>query len=106
MHIDTWNTVVAVATTPTLLVWGLAVNSTAVSLATASYIRTPLGAQTMIVATPAGGMADKSISVDFSGAPIVCESGRFAAITLRMPVGTATATEVIQGKVTVVGYYE
>jgi hypothetical protein len=34
------------------------------------------------------------------------ESGRFRQVILQMPVGTATATEVFRGTVTVDGYFE
>ena len=106
IDIDAWNTGAAVATTPTLLVWGLAVNSTAVSLATASYIRTPLGSQSFAVGAAIGATADRRITADFGNSPIVCESSRFCAVILRMPIGTATASQVVQGLVTIKGFYE
>lgn len=105
VDINAWNTGAAVATTPTLLVWGLQVNSTAVSLATASYIRQALGAMSFPIGAVIGATADRTISVDFGDSPVVCESGRFCAVTLRMPVGTATASQVVQGTVTVKGFY-
>lgn len=103
IQIDTWNTGAASATTPTLLTWALGVGSTAVSLATATVTRVPIGTQTIPVGT-APGTAVAPVSRQFT-TPIVCDSGRFAHIILRMPVGTATASQVIAGFVSVEGYW-
>lgn len=104
IDIETWNTGAAVATTPTLLTWGIASNLTAVSLATANHERLGLGAQTLAVATPIGGQADRRISKSFR-TPIVCGPGRYVDIILRMPVGTATASQVIAGMVNIEGFW-
>ena len=106
IDIDAWNTGAVVATTPSLLVWGLAINGNPISLASANYIRLPLGAQSFPIGAVIGAMADRTIQADFSDSPIVCESSRFCSLILRMPVGTATASQVIQGLVTIKGYYE
>jgi hypothetical protein len=103
VSIDTWNTVVASATTPTLLSWALGVGSTAVSLATATVTRVPLGTQTIPVGT-APGVSITPIYKMFT-TPVVCDSGRFVHIILRIPVGTATATQVIAGTVGIEGYW-
>jgi hypothetical protein len=105
IDIDTWNTGTAVATTPHLLVWGCGADQAAVTLAGAANVRTPLGAQSFAVAAPAGATAAR-ISADFSQAPLVTNAGRFFTIILRMPVATATATQVLQGMVNVKGYFE
>jgi hypothetical protein len=105
IDIETWNTGAAVATTPTLLVWGCGYNQSAVSLATAGIYRKPLGAQSFAVAAAIGAKAER-ISADFSHAPLVTNAGRFFTIVLRMPVATATASQVIQGMVTIKGHYE
>ena len=105
IDIDTWNTGAAVATTPHLLVWGAGVDQSAVSLATAGITRIPLGAQVLPVGAAVGALANR-VSVDFSHGPLVTNAGRFFTIILRMPVATATASQVVQGLVTLRGYFE
>lgn len=102
--IDTWNTGAAAATTPTLLTWSIG-HATAVSLATTNAVRIGLGAQQIPVGTAIGGMADRSIDRKFD-TPLHVASGRFLQIILRMPVGTATASQVIAGMVNVYGYFD
>jgi len=104
IDIEAYNTGAAVATTPHLLVWGAGVGSTAVSLATATVCRIPLGVQSFPVAAAIGASAQR-ISKIFT-TPLVVPSGRFFHIILRIPVGTATASQVIAGMVTVDGYFE
>lgn len=103
IEIEAWNTVVAVATTPTLLVWGLATQLTAVSLATAAHLRYALGTQSFPIGAVPGANAQR-ITKTFQ-TPVFCASGRFIDIILRMPVATATATEVFQGHVSIGGKY-
>ncbi|MEO5859163.1 MAG: hypothetical protein ABIR33_09470 [Pyrinomonadaceae bacterium] len=103
IDIETWNTGAAVATTPHLLVWGIATQLTAVSLATAAHARIPVGVQSLPVAAAIGAAAQR-ISKQFQ-TPILCSSGRFFDVILRMPVATNTASQVIQGLVTVEGYF-
>lgn len=104
------NTVVAVGTTPTLFEWGLGVNSSAVSLATVDGAgtwaprRTALGMQSLPVGA-AVGQAATDLYRQFDP-PQVVDSGRFLHVILRMPVATATATEIFRGTVTVTGYFE
>lgn len=100
--IDTWNLGAVVATTPTLLTWAVGVGSTAVSLATATVTRFPLGAQSFAVGSAIGsisGRIDKKFTT-----PLVCEPGRFLHVILKVPVGTATASQVIAGMVGIEGY--
>lgn len=104
IDIEAYNTVVAVATTPTLLVWGVGVGSTAVSLATATVNRIPLGTQSFPIGAVAGANTQR-ISKQFT-TPLIVPSGRFFHIILRMPVATATATQVVAGLVNVEGYFE
>jgi hypothetical protein len=112
IDIDTFNMGAAGAVTPTLMNWYLGVGSTAASLATAdsATTRAPhkkfLGAQSIAVGTVVGGRADRAIFADFSKAPVVCEAGSFVHVIVRIPVATATATEVIRGSVAVKGYWE
>jgi hypothetical protein len=104
IDIETWNTGAAVATTPTLLVWALGVGSSAVSLATANVSRVAIGAQSLPIGAVPGAKAER-ISKNFD-TPLVCPSGRFFHVILRMPVGTATASQIIQGMVNLEGYFE
>jgi len=113
VKIDTFNTVAAVATTPTVLQWAIGVGGTAISLLTADSVTTGtraarrlgLGIQAMPVGTAAGGMADKTIDVKFTS-PLMVEAGSYCHIILKMPISTATATEIIRGLVVVNGYFE
>jgi hypothetical protein len=103
VDIDTWNTGAAVATTPTLLTWSLGFGSTAISLVT-TLIRVPLGAQSMPVGAAIGQTAGRIVKQFRS--PVFVPSGRFLHLILRMPVATATASQVIAGMVNFEGYYE
>lgn len=108
--IDTINTGAAVATTGTVLEWALGVGSTAVSLATteAAAARAPrrlgLGIQSFAVGAAIGAAANR-IDVNLD-APVVVEPGAFLHVILKMPVGTATASQVIRGLVGVNAYWE
>lgn len=104
---ETWNEVVAVATTPTVFQWAIAVGSTAVSLATADAVgtsspkRKPLGAQSFVVGDAVGAIKpgfDNDIGM-------AATPGTFVHIILKVPVGTATATETFRGTVSIDGYY-
>jgi len=104
VSIDTWNTGAASATTPTLLNWALAANATTSSLASATTSRLTLGAQSIPVGAAVGAMADRSIQRQFD-TPIVVGPGRFLHLVLRVPVGTATASQIIAGMVGFNGYF-
>lgn len=112
IEIDTFNMGAAVATTATLLNWYIGIGDTAVSLATADAAtsrashRQFLGAQSFPVGAAVGARADRSISVDFSAQPLFVEPGTYIHIILRMPVGTATASQIIRGGVTVKGHFK
>lgn len=112
IRIETANTGAAVATTPTLLQWALGVGATAVSLATADSAtagtraprRIPLGFQSFAIGAAIGALATPvDVNLD---APVYVGSGTFVHIILKMPLGTATASQVIRGMVTINGYYE
>jgi len=104
------NMVVAVATTPTILEWGVGLNASAVSLITVDGVNTwaarriPIGQQSFPVAAPVGAVATDIVRI-FSP-PLVVDSGRQFQVILRMPVATATATEIFRGAVGVTGYFE
>lgn len=103
VHIELFNTVVAVATTPTIFEWAMGFNSSAVSLATGNIIRRQIGCQNFQVGAGVGACATP-LDVIFS-TPEVVESGRFLHVILKMPVGTATATEIFRGQVLVRGRF-
>ena len=103
IDIETWNTGAAVATTPTLFVWGLGIDQNAVSLA-GTIARVGLGAQQLALGAAIGAKAER-ISQSFD-TPLITNPGRFLTVILRMPVGTATAGEVFQGLVNLRGRFE
>jgi hypothetical protein len=111
VELDTWNMGAASATTPTLLNWYIGIGASAVSLATAdtNAIKAPhrafLGSQSIPIGTIVGSRTDRTISASFSDAPFVVCPGEFVHIILRMPVGTATAAQVIRGSVVVKSYW-
>lgn len=105
-RISAMNTGAAVATTATILQWGMAVGSTAVSLATteAATTRAPkriaLGMSGFQVGAGIGAQASDII---FNlAAPLIVEPGCFLQTIVRVPIGTATASQVIRGTV----YYD
>ncbi len=108
--IDTVNTGAAVGATATLLQWSIGVGSTAVSLAqadaasTRARVVTPLGFQTFAPAAAIGVQATR-IDVNLD-APLVCEPASYVHVILKMPVGLATASQVIRGIVGFNGYFE
>ena len=113
VSISTCNTGAAVATTATSLEWSLGVGSTAVSLATADATaatpttaprRVPLGKQSFAIGAAIEACTTDVVRTFLS--PHVVESGRFLHIILALPVGTATASQIIRGTVTVDGYFE
>jgi hypothetical protein len=109
VSIDTFNTVVAVATTATVFQWSLGFGSTAVSLATAEAAATkaprrfPLGVQSFPVAAAVGAAATPIVA-NFE--PVAVNAGEFLHIILKMPIGTATATEIFRGTVRIQGFWE
>jgi hypothetical protein len=101
--IDTLNTGAAVATTATWLQWFLGIDGTAVTLASANY-RVSLGSQQFPIAAAIGAQAN--VIRETFQAPYVTNSGRFFHVGLKMPLGTATASQIIRGTVRVEGYFE
>lgn len=104
ISISTWNVGAAVATTPHLLQWFAVPNQSAVSLATGTG-RLALGSQSIAVGAAVGANFDREIVRTFQ-TPLVTQGGRFFDIGVRIPVGTATASQVIAGIVGVEGYFE
>ena len=112
VHLETYNMGAVVATTPTLLQWSLGIGSTAVSLATADSAtagtraprRVNLGTQSLPVGAVVGANTT-GIDMQFN-TPLYVEAGTFLHVILKMPVGTATASQIIRGTATIEGYYE
>lgn len=112
--ISSCNTGAAVATTATMLDWSIAVDSTNQSLAITDSFgppfvsmgprRVPLGMQGFIVGAGIGVCAPDIVRT-FSP-PLVAEPGRFIHVIVQVPVGTATASQVIRGDVMLSGYFE
>lgn len=109
--INTYNDVVAVATTGSVLLWGVAVGSTALSLATADATTTKspkrafVGQHTFLVGDPVGkGAAEGRIELCLDDG-MMAEPGTFVHVILRVPTGTATATERFKGGVGIFGYF-
>lgn len=110
IKISAMNTGAAVATTATILDWFIAVQSSAVSLATAEGAgtwaprRIDLGLQGFIVGAGIG-VAANDIYIPFpDGLPT--NGARFFMVGVQVPVGTATAGQIIRGDVTIVGYQD
>lgn len=102
IYVDTLNTGAAVATTATVLSWFCG-EAAAATLATNSF-RTALGNQTFPVGAAIGAQATP-ISRTFD-TPIMVTSGRVFHVALKIPVGTATASQTIRGVVGVNGYFD
>lgn len=96
--------------TPTVLDWSMGVNSSAVSLATADGAttwaprRVPLGMQAFQAGAAIGAQVD-DMDRDFP-VPYVVDSGRYLHVILQVPIGAATATQVIRGDVLIHGFFE
>lgn len=112
VRIETYNMGAAVATTPTLLQWGLAAGQTAITMATADSAtagtragrRVALGVQSLPVGAAVGAAATPvDVNLD---APIVVEPGTYLHVLVKVPVGTATASQIIRGTCFINGYFE
>lgn len=105
IDISTFNNGAAVATTATLLQWFASPDQTAISLATATNRRVTLGIQSFPIGAAIGAVATDLVR-DFNNAPLVTNPGRILVIGLKMPLGTATASQIIRGTVAIKGYFE
>jgi len=112
VRIDAYNTGAIVAGTATLLQWGLGIGSTGVSLLTADSTtsgtraarRITIGTQTFLVGSAIGAVAS-TVDVNFD-TPLIVEPGTYFHIILKVPIGTATALQVIRGTCFVNAYFE
>jgi hypothetical protein len=103
ISIDTMNTGAAVATTETWMQWFAGPDAAAVTLATNSF-RTTLGNQVFPIGAAIGAQAQR-IDAIFD-TPLVTNSGRIFHLGLKIPRGTATASQIIRGIARVNGYFE
>lgn len=110
VRIDSVNVGAAVATTATVVQWGIGVGSTAVSLATAEAAATraprrlAMGVQSWVVGAAIGASAE-ALYMDFDP-PLLVEPGTFFHVICKVPVGTATASQQIRGTVAVIGDFQ
>jgi hypothetical protein len=106
----------AMGTTATYYYWGLGLNSSAASLATADALGPPptawgprrvaLGAHWMAASAAIGTvMSGSPISMLFM-TPIVVDSTRFIHVILRIVSGVATASAVLHTQIGIFGYFE
>jgi hypothetical protein len=100
----------AVTTTPTLLQWGIAYDGTAASLttvdtaATKAPRRVPLGCQSLPVGLAVGGNVP-DLCVDFRQ-PLSVNAGNYLHVILKIPVGTATASQIVRGVIAINATWE
>lgn len=99
---DVWNTGAPNGATPTVLEWAVAAGMTTNQIAAATS-RVPVGAHAIPASSPIGFVATR-VSKSYQ-VPLFTAAGRFFAVILRVPVGLATANQVIQGMVCVEGYF-
>jgi hypothetical protein len=105
IQVDTYNSGAAVATTAHVLQWFASPDQTAISLATATNRRVTLGIQSFSVGAAIGALA-APILRSLNDAPLVTNPGRIMVVGLKVPVGTATASQIIRGTVAIRGYFE
>ena len=111
--IHSYNMGAASATTPTLLQWGLGFGGTVVTLNGSDSLTTgaqnvrriTVGVQSFPVATPIGGVPSNQIDFRMQS-PACVPPGGFLHLILKMPVGTATASQIIRGIAAFDAYYE
>lgn len=110
INISTFIMGAAVATTPTLLQWGIAYDGTAVALSTVEGAsskaprRVPLGCQSLPVGLAVGGSVP-NLSVNFRQ-PLSVNAGNYLHVILKIPVGTATASQIVRGVVAIDATWE
>ena len=106
------NTGAAVATTATVLQWALGLGSTTATLATAADAAAvkmrrivPVGFQCFAVGAGIGANAQNGdINLIFA-APKIAEPGTYVHLICRVPIGTATGSQVMRGTYRIDGYW-
>src|SRR5262245_59844389 len=104
VHATAVNEGAASATTGDVLEWAVGLRSTAVSLATASLRRIPIGTQGLGTGAAIG--AQFPDLVRRFDPPLVAFPGEFVHIILRKPIGTNTGSQFIRGTIEVEGFWE
>lgn len=96
------------AITPTIMEWGLGINASAVSLATADGSgtwaprRVPLGMQSWGLSAFIGSQAADIVTFPTD---MVVDSGRFLHVIVQIPVAAATGSQVFRGVIAFPGAY-
>jgi hypothetical protein len=109
--ISTYSDGAIVATTPTVLQWGLGIGHTQASLATVTEgagvkLRRviPLGLQSWTVGAVTGAMANVIERAFYS--PVIIEPGTWLHVMMKPAMGTATAGQYFRGLCGISGYWE
>ena len=105
IHIEAYNMGAASATTPTLLQWGLAMNGSTVNLSSGGAFRKALGCMSLPTGAAIGAEFSKILDIRFAE-PLITDSAKFFTVILKIPVATATASEIIRGCCDISGYFE
>jgi hypothetical protein len=105
IRIEAKNIGAIVATSATELEWFCMTNMTGATLVSTTGARIPLGLQTFPIGAAIGATANV-IDIDLTALGLQCAPGRNFGIGLRIPGGTATASQVIKGTVTPLGTFE
>lgn len=105
LMVDTLNLGAAVGATEYTIQYFIAVNGTAISLATATYTRQTLGFQSIATGSAIGARFNPRFSENFQS-PIVVEAGRFVVLGARVISGTATAGQIIRTLAAFKGYFK
>jgi hypothetical protein len=96
-------------TAPTVIQWGLAVGSSAISLATAGAnppIRFAIGLQQLPKSASIGDSFSPNQLVWTPRVPQVCYGGKYVHIILRVPSGNATPGQINRGIVSIDGVFQ
>lgn len=105
LAIDTVNLGAINGATEYTIQYFIAINGTAVSLATATYSRQTLGFMNLASGATIGKPFTQRIVENFQS-PIVVEAGRFFVLGARVISGTATAGQIIRTTLAPKGYFK
>jgi hypothetical protein len=105
LMVDTVNLGAVNGATEYTIEYFIAVNGSAISLATATYTRQTVGFQSIATGGVIGGRFQPRISENYQS-PIVVEAGRFIVLGARVISGTATAGQIIRTLASFKGYFK
>lgn len=112
IRLSTWNSgAINSAATATVLQWALGVGASAVSLATAdgAAAKRPrvltLGTQTFAISAAIGASPLPGDIVATFATPLVANPGEFVHVILKVPLGAATASQIIRGTCGIGGFF-